>query len=215
MSTGDFNITDELDGLNKTSTLTIEPTNALDTANYSCRAVNGIGERESEQTEVVVFGMLLFEMYMEYSCILTWSKYITCCLFYTVGAEVEFPVEGQQLRVNVPEDFFMTCSASGLPPPSISFFRGSETLEEGSGMSGMGMDFASRTQLGVETTPVLMNDGTFLVTRSLTLTGAVDEDSGNLTCQATNTITELSETRMDSVVFELIVQSKNVVMLIS
>ena len=61
-STGNLNIIAEVDGLNKTSTLTIEPTNALDTANYSCRAVNGIGERESEQTEVVVFGMLLFEM---------------------------------------------------------------------------------------------------------------------------------------------------------
>ena len=59
MSTGNLNITAELDGLNKTSTLTIEPTNALDTANYSCRAVNGFGERVSEQTEVIVFGELL------------------------------------------------------------------------------------------------------------------------------------------------------------
>ena len=59
MSSGNLNITEELDGLNQTSTLTIEPTNALDTGNYSCRAMNGFGERESEQTEVRVFGKLL------------------------------------------------------------------------------------------------------------------------------------------------------------
>ena len=55
MSSGNLNITEELDGLNQTSTLTIEPTSALDTANYSCRAMNGFGERQSEQTEVIVF----------------------------------------------------------------------------------------------------------------------------------------------------------------
>ena len=59
MSSGNLNITEELDGLNQTSTLTIEPTSALDTANYSCRAMNGFGQRESEQTEVRVFGKLL------------------------------------------------------------------------------------------------------------------------------------------------------------
>ena len=59
MSSGNLNITEELDGLNQTSTLTIEPTSALDSANYSCRAMNGFGQRESEQTEVIVFGVLL------------------------------------------------------------------------------------------------------------------------------------------------------------
>ena len=55
MSSCNLNITEELDDLNQTSTLTIEPTSALDSANYSCRAMNGFGERESEQTEVIVF----------------------------------------------------------------------------------------------------------------------------------------------------------------
>ena len=59
MCSGNLNITEELDGLNQTSTLTIEPTSALDSANYSCRAMNGFGERESEQTEVIVFGEIL------------------------------------------------------------------------------------------------------------------------------------------------------------
>ena len=127
---------------------------------------------------------------------------------YTVGAQIDFPVEGQQLRANMTEDFFMTCSASGIPSPSIFFFRGNESLNDTNGQSGMGMDFTSRVQLGEISMPVLMDDGTLLVTRSLTLTNAVDEDSGNLTCQATNTIIELNETRMDMVMFELIVQGK-------
>ena len=59
MCSGNLNITEELDGLNQTSTLTIEPTSALDSANYSCRAMNGFGERESDKTEVRVFGKLL------------------------------------------------------------------------------------------------------------------------------------------------------------
>ena len=59
ISSGNLNITEELDGLNQTSTLTIEPTSALDTANYSCRVMNGFGQRESEQTEVIVFCELL------------------------------------------------------------------------------------------------------------------------------------------------------------
>ena len=102
----------------------------------------------------------------------------------------------------------MTCSASGLPSPSISYFRGIESLDEANGIPGMGMYFTSCAQVGDESMPVLMDDGTLLVTRSLTLFDVVDEDSGNLTCIATNNITDLSVTRMDSVVFELIVQGK-------
>ena len=109
----------------------------------------------------------------------------------------------------------MICSVSGLPSPSISFFRGNESLDEANGMSGMGMDFTSRAQVGDESMPVHMDDGTLLVTRSLTLFNVIDEDSGKLTCIATNNITDLSTdlsvTRMDSVVFELIVQGKYVI----
>ena len=100
----------------------------------------------------------------------------------------------------------MTCSASGLPSPSISFFRGNESLDEAK--PGMGIDFTSRAQVGDESMPVLMDVGTLLITRSLTLFNVVDEDSGNLTCQATNNITDISVTRMDNVVFELIVQGQ-------
>ena len=76
MSSGNLNISEELDGLNQTSTLTIEPTSALDSANYSCRATNGFGQRESEQTEVIVFGEILDLLVPYYllACVLQYKR---------------------------------------------------------------------------------------------------------------------------------------------
>ena len=47
-------------GENVTSTLTIEPTNAFDTANYSCTAENTFGSVTSSEAEVTVFGKIIF-----------------------------------------------------------------------------------------------------------------------------------------------------------
>ena len=44
---------------NITNTLTIEPTNAFDTANYSCTAENTFGPVTSSEAEVTVFGKIL------------------------------------------------------------------------------------------------------------------------------------------------------------
>ena len=44
---------------NITSTLTIEPTDAFDTANYSCTAENTFGPVTSSEAEVTVFGKIL------------------------------------------------------------------------------------------------------------------------------------------------------------
>ena len=48
-----------LSGENITSTLTIEPTDAFDTANYSCTAENTFGPVTSSEAEVTVFGKIL------------------------------------------------------------------------------------------------------------------------------------------------------------
>ena len=45
---------------NVTSILTIEPTDAFDTANYSCTAENMFGPVTSSDAEVTVFGMIEF-----------------------------------------------------------------------------------------------------------------------------------------------------------
>ena len=51
-------ISTTLSGENVTSTLTIGPTDALDTANYSCTAENTFGPVTSSEAEVTVFGKI-------------------------------------------------------------------------------------------------------------------------------------------------------------
>ena len=53
-------ISTAISGVNVTSTLTIEPTNAFDTANYSCTAENTFGRVISSGAEVTVFGRMIF-----------------------------------------------------------------------------------------------------------------------------------------------------------
>ena len=51
-------ISTTLSGENVTSTLTIEPTDTFDTANYSCTAQNTFGPVISSEDEVTVFGKI-------------------------------------------------------------------------------------------------------------------------------------------------------------
>ena len=53
-------ISTTLSGENITSTLTIEPTDAFDTANYSCTAQNMFGSVISSEAEVTVLGKIIF-----------------------------------------------------------------------------------------------------------------------------------------------------------
>ena len=56
MTADNIDITETIDGLNKTSTLTIQSTTAEDTANYSCRAQNLVNSVTSMEAQVTVFG---------------------------------------------------------------------------------------------------------------------------------------------------------------
>ena len=53
-------INTDFSGENVTSILTIGPTDAFDTANYSCTAENTFGPITSSNAEVTVFGMIVF-----------------------------------------------------------------------------------------------------------------------------------------------------------
>ena len=55
-SSDNYNITQQVNGVTLASSLTIVPTNILDTGNYSCRAVNVFGSVTSDQAEVVIYG---------------------------------------------------------------------------------------------------------------------------------------------------------------
>ncbi|MCG8622137.1 MAG: immunoglobulin domain-containing protein [Proteobacteria bacterium] len=52
-------ITEAIDGLNKTSILTIQRTTPEDTATYSCRAQNLVSSETSTGVQVDIFGKLL------------------------------------------------------------------------------------------------------------------------------------------------------------
>ena len=55
-SMSNIGISTTLSGENITSTLTINPTSAFDTANYSCTAENMFGSLHSSEARVTVFG---------------------------------------------------------------------------------------------------------------------------------------------------------------
>ena len=113
-------------------------------------------------------------------------------------------------RVNRSDDITIQCSVRGIPPPSIRFLRGDVELNRTDGESGVGIgtDLASRVQLGDESSPVLMDDGTFMVSRMLTIFNVAEDDAGDFTCEASSTIPELGLSPSDSSVFDLIVQSR-------
>ena len=57
-SQDNINITTVQSTATSVGTLTISPTEALDTANYSCIAENTFGSDESQQAQVTIFGKL-------------------------------------------------------------------------------------------------------------------------------------------------------------
>ena len=118
------------------------------------------------------------------------------------------PVDEDIFYVNRTEDTSIICSARGIPPPSIRFLQGDQELNRTGGESGAGLDLASRVQLGNDLSSLFMEDGTFIVSRMLTIFNVAEEDTGNFSCEAFSTIPELSLSLNDSSVFQLIVQSE-------
>ena len=102
---------------------------------------------------------------------------------------------GDEFRVNETMNITLSCIATGLPAPVISYLKGNYQLG------------SSRYIRGTDST-VLLRDGTYQVMGILILTNATDEDTGNVTCQATNTVTELNQTRMDATTVNLVVNSE-------
>ena len=197
-------ISTTLSGENITSTLTIGPTNAFDAANYSCTAENTFGPVTSSEAEVTVFGKI-------------WKTFLECFSWLhhsfhypSVAPVIVTPVDGEMFRVNRTDDITIQCSAHGIPPPSIRFLRGGVELNRTGGESGVGMDLASRVQLGGESSSVFMDDGTFMMSRMLTIFDVAEGDAVDFTCEVSSTISELGLSHSDSSVFELVVQSMHV-----
>lgn len=118
------------------------------------------------------------------------------------------PVDGEIFHVNRTDDLSILCSARGIPPPSIRFLREDVELSRTGGESGSGIDLASRVELGNVSSPVLMDDGTFMVLRMLAIYNVAEDETGNFTCKAFSTIPELGLSLSDSRIFWLLLPSK-------
>ena len=106
-------------------------------------------------------------------------------------------MDSQQFEIHEQTDFTFTCMAVGFPAPSLSFLHQGlplETLPDG-------------LVVGSEDVMNLNSEGLHVVTLTLTLFSAMDEDSGNFTCMASSNIPGIGFI-VDSVTFELTVLGK-------
>lgn len=100
--------------------------------------------------------------------------------------------------VNMGEDVTFYCMASGIPPPSITWYRNGTELN------------STRMVFNDPSDPMIVMDDageviTYHINRTLTLMSE-DSDSGSYECSASNEATPVPGD--DSMAFELIVQSK-------
>ena len=112
--------------------------------------------------------------------------------------------------VNLTDDTTITCIASAVPSPDINFFYNGMILDRTDGEMGIGDSIPMRVQVGAMSSPVLISNGNYEVSRDLTLFNARDMPLTGFECRAMNTIVELSSMMLtDMVALEFLVQGKN------
>ena len=112
---------------------------------------------------------------------------------------ITFPVDGLVYTVNENDPVTFTCSATGIPPPNITWMRNGLALTE---------SVDSHISLGNPSDPetVLTGGGNISsVSRSLTISSTRDNDSDTYTCVASNRNTVTPNVTQD---FELFVNGK-------
>jgi len=102
----------------------------------------------------------------------------------------------------------LTCTATAVPAPTISFMIDGVALDR-MGSASPAADLRDRVNLQEQSEPTLNDDRLYMVTRTLEIFNPVGRDTGNYTCAANVTIEELTNTMLsDQDTFELIVQSE-------
>ena len=115
------------------------------------------------------------------------------CLLILVSPDVTYVMN---YTVNMTDTVTFECVATGIPPPSITWFRRGEELNDTDPL----ITFNEPSVRSVNISGELISE----VTRTLTLDMSVDEDSGSYECVASNVATPGE----DRETFELAVQSK-------
>ena len=96
----------------------------------------------------------------------------------------------------------VTCSATGVPPPTITFMR-SDVVVSGNSNSS---DINDRVDLQDPTQPVLNGDRLYVVNRTLQIVSPIGNDTGVFICLASFEVLNQTLTAIDS--FYFIVQGK-------
>ena len=124
------------------------------------------------------------------------------------GPSILSPMDSQQFEIHEQTDFNFTCMAVGFPAPSLSFLRRGQPMgEEETEEAEIGETLPDGFEVGSEDVMNLNSEGLHVVTLTLTLFSAMDEDSGNFTCMASSNIPGIGFI-VDSVTFELTVLGK-------
>ena len=197
--TNDVMIMEKENGDSKlSSTLTISPTAPSDATDYVCVAENVVNTDEMI-SNLTVYGMHMF-LYVQCMCgmIICVSTCNKQLLFHTVTPMVTsvYPEMGQMnYTVNEADTVTFECSATGIPPPTITWLRNGMELNDTTD---------SRVTVGdpMEIDFTRDNDGetVSMVIRTLNLVNTTDGDSEIYTCMATNDADPYNDTE----VFELV-----------
>ncbi len=113
---------------------------------------------------------------------------------YTEIPVVIEPSDQQQFIVNEQSEVIITCTASGSPAPDIAFYDN---------------QMISNERVIVGTVSQVLNSTTnlYMASRNLTLTNAMDSDSGSLVCSASSDI-PMYGMRIRNVSFSILVHSE-------
>ena len=101
-------------------------------------------------------------------------------LCYSVVPNITLPLDGLVYTVNETNPVTFNCSATGIPPPEITWMRNGVVLNE-SADSRISLSNLS----GPETVPTA-GGNISSVSRSLTISNTRDNDSDTYTCVASN-----------------------------
>ena len=179
-------ITEQINGLNKTSILTIHSTHVQDGGNYRCRAQNELNSVLSKNFGVTTYSKLSIFLLANH-----YSQLRVCVLL--AGPSVTFPEDDDVFVVNVTSDIIVSCTAFGQPPPTVQFHYNGSLLVDN-----------DENTLGISNPRLTGNE----VSRTLTLSNASmwTEALMSLQCRATNTITEFNLTLESNTSYRIIVQ---------
>ena len=155
---------------NTTSTLTIQSAQPSDAGNYTCTATNVVGS-VSATANVFVQGKGI-QMFLG----LCYLASVSHIFSLSVPPNITSPAAGFTYTVNSPDLVTFQCTASGIPPPLITFY---------------GVPISAVDPRIIISDPIIgsvtIGQQTVSTTsRSLTINSTRDGDSGNYTCVASN-----------------------------